>query len=132
MAWIAPTPDRYAGKVVGNGHCVAYVQLAAEAPRTAAWRAGARVRDAADADLPAGLVIATFDPNGRYGNHTDGRSHAAILISRASDGLLVWDQWIGHPVAQRVIRYRGGASDAVNDGDQYHIATDETAGAAAA
>ena len=74
------------------------------------------------ADCAPGTCIATFDADGRYGNHTDGRSHAAILIAEHSDGLLVADQWIAdkrHPVAERVIRFRGGQGNAVNDGDQF-------------
>ncbi len=119
MTWIAEHPDDFAGRVIGDGHCVAYVQAATGAPRTAEWRRGAPVRHAPLIDT--GTAIATFDPSGRYGNHTDGRSHAAILIARHDDGLLVWDQWLGQPVHQRVIRYRAGQGNAVNDGDAYHV-----------
>jgi hypothetical protein len=68
-----------------------------------------------------GTAIATFDPNGRYGNHSDGRSHAAVLIAENSDGLLVIDQWIGQPPQQRIIRYRDGDGDAANDGDRFYV-----------
>jgi hypothetical protein len=70
-----------------------------------------------------GTAIATFSKAGRYENATDGRSHAAILIAVNSDGLLVWDQWVSQPVAQRVIRYRGGTDPkgAVNDGDAFYV-----------
>jgi hypothetical protein len=128
MTWSAAHPDDYAGRVVGNGHCVPFVQAAAGAPRTAEWRRGVHVRFAS-ADL-SGIAIATFDADGRYGNHRDGRSHAAILIGRRDDGLLVWDQWLGQPVHQRLIRYRAGQGDPVNDGDFYHViatAADATA-----
>jgi hypothetical protein len=67
------------------------------------------------------IAVATFDPNGRYGNHTDGRSHAAIFTSAQSDGLNVIDQWVGQPVHKRLIRFKDGEGDAVNDGDQYFV-----------
>jgi hypothetical protein len=70
-----------------------------------------------------GTAIATFNPDGKYGNHTDGRSHAAILVSVNSDGLLVYDQWLNQPVAQRTIRYRGltNSKNATNDGDAFYV-----------
>lgn len=128
--FLAKKPEAYAGKVVGSGHCVAFVQEAARAPQTSAWRAGVPVRSTAM--LPAGVAIATFDPNGRYGSHLDGRSHAAILTAVLADGLNVWDQWRGRAVAQRVIRFRGGQGDAVNDGDAYRVIETEPTGAYAA
>jgi hypothetical protein len=120
--WVAVSPGVFFGKVVGRGQCVAFVRASSDAPHVSQWRRGESVRTAGE--LPKGQAIATFDEDGRYGNHTDGRSHAAILIARHADGLLVWDQWVGHPVQQRVIRYRGGQGDAVNDGDRYHVITD--------
>jgi hypothetical protein len=121
MTPIAAGPERFLLQVVGDGHCVAFVRAASGAPHTSAWRRGESVRTTAD--VPKGAAIATFDPDGRYGNHTDGRSHAAILIARHDGGLLVLDQWLRHPVQQRVIRYRGGQGDAVNDGDRFHVVT---------
>jgi hypothetical protein len=53
-------------------------------------------------------VIATFDTSGQYGNHTDGRSHTAILLAEISAGLLVVDQWVWKRCQQRIIRWRGG------------------------
>jgi hypothetical protein len=114
--FIAEAPSIYSGQVIGNGHCVAFVRHAATAPHTSQWRRGAKVRGYSAAP---GLAIATFDADGRYGNHIDGSSHAAILIAVMSDGLSVWDQWEGHPVARRVIRFKGGVGPAVNDGDRY-------------
>lgn len=117
--FVAEAPSIYSGQVIGDGHCVAFVRHAAEAPHTSQWRGGAKVRGHPAA--PRGVAIATFDADGRYGNHLDGRSHAAILIAVMSDGLSVWDQWRGHPVAQRVIRFKGGIGSAVNDGDRFCI-----------
>lgn len=118
MSYTAKFPEQYAGTVVANGQCVRYVQVCANVPHTSRWSPGPQVRDN---DVAEGTAIATFDPDGTYGNHTDGRSHAAILINQVEDGLLVWDQWVGHPVAQRVIRFRGGAGRRVNDGDQFSV-----------
>lgn len=74
-----------------------------------------------ETDCAPGTAIATFDPNSKYGNHTDGRSHTAILISNNSDGLLVADQWKGQTTHERVIRFKGGSGDPVNDGDQFYV-----------
>ena len=118
MSWIAKTPEAYQGQAVGSGHCVAFVQAAAVAPHTSQWRRGAKVRGGS---VATGTAIATFDPSDRYGNHTDGRSHACILVAEEAGGLRVWDQWTGHPVQQRVIRWRGGQGTANNDGDGFCV-----------
>jgi hypothetical protein len=87
---------------------------------TSTWRRGPKVRTDLSPLLP-GLIIATFDGE-RYGNHTDGRSHAAVLVSFGPGGsLVVLDQWRGQVVHQRVIRPKGGQGLAVNDADQYHV-----------
>lgn len=106
------------GKVVGNGHCVPFVQAAARVPHTSRWRKGEPVRGAT---LIFGTAIATFGPDGRYTNATDGSAHAAILHVVAQDSLLVVDQWVGHPVAKRVIPFRAGAGKPANDGDQFYV-----------
>lgn len=106
------------GEVLGNGHCVAFVREVTGLPQSAQWRRGDPVRGSGCA---SGTIIATFDADGTYGNHTDGRSHAAILLAEHSDGLLVADQWIGQPVHQRTIRYRNGNGYAANDGDRYCV-----------
>jgi hypothetical protein len=118
LTHVADNPERYAGTVVSTGHCVPFCREASGAPHTSLWRAGAKVRGG---NIPAGTAIATFSPAGRYENDTTGRSHAAILIAENSDGLLVWDCWLGQPVQQRVIRFRGGTGDPVNDGDAFHV-----------
>jgi hypothetical protein len=119
MAFVSSRHDQHMGKVIGTGHCVPFVREVTGAPITTQWRRGAKVRD--NPDLAIGTAIATFDPNGLYGNHVDGRSHAAVLIAVRDNGLLVVDQWVGQSVHQRVIRFRDGSGDAVNDGDQYHV-----------
>jgi len=118
--WVATAPESYAGRTVGSGHCVAFVQQCSGIGHTSSWHRGGKVRDGAW--LP-GTVIATFDSEGAYENHPSGRSHAAILIAVQSDGLLVWDQWINHPVAQRVIWFRGAGDpeNKSNDGDHFYV-----------
>jgi hypothetical protein len=118
MPHLAHGHERHIGRPVGTGHCVALVRECSGLPATAAWRRGVPVRGG---NCAPGTAIATFDPDGRYGNHMDLRSHAAILLSENSDGLLVCDQWVGQPCQQRVIRFRGGTGDAANDGDAFHV-----------
>jgi hypothetical protein len=119
MTYAAISPHLHEGRVVDDGQCVAFVRRVCNAPHTSQWRKGAHVRSGGD--LPSLVAIATFDPNGRYGNHTDGRSHCAVLIERRSDGLLCWDQWLNQPVHKRLIRYRGGSGPAANDGDAFYV-----------
>jgi hypothetical protein len=78
------------------------------------------VRDA-NPPIPRYTAIATFGANGKYTNRTDGTAHAAVFISQAADGLRVYDAWVGQPIHQRTIRFRGGQGRAVNDGDQFHV-----------
>ena len=115
--WIATQPQSYIGRVVGNGECVHFVQVAAGAPHTSAWRRGELVRGSG---TEFGTVIATFGADGLYANAIDGSSHAAVLVAEQPDGLLVWDQWSGRPVAQRVIRFKQGGM-ACDDGDRFYI-----------
>lgn len=118
MSYVASSPEQYAGTVVGDGQCVAFVRAASGAPATSAWSQGAQVRGAS---IVQGTVIATFDADGTYGNHTDGTSHAAIYISQDATGLQVWDQWVGQSVHQRPIFFRGGSGRPVNDGDAFYV-----------
>ena len=114
-----PDLTKHYGKVVDNGHCVRFAQAVVPGvPHTSHWRRGAKVRGG---DIPPGAVIATFDASGRYANAVDGSSHAAILLDELEDGLLVADQWVGQPVHERVIKYRGGSGLAVNDGDLFYV-----------
>jgi hypothetical protein len=65
-----------------------------------------------------------FDADGRYGNHTDGSSHAAIYLAQDVSGLQVLDQWKGstvQPVHERSIRFKNGVGAKVNDGDQFYV-----------
>lgn len=117
MQLLAAVPNRYVGKAVGNGHCVALVREIAPAPPTSQWRRGVPAKGSG---LAAGTLIATFDGEGRYTNASDGSSHAAVFLGETEDGLLVIDQWKGRPVQRRLIRWRGGQGAAVDDGDRFH------------
>ena len=116
MQWEAKNPGSFAGKVVGSGQCVDYVRQATGAPHTSNWKKGDQTRSI----WPSGLAIATFDTNDKYANAIDGSSHTAILISVLIEGLRVWDQWVGHPVAQRTIRFKSGVGLPCDDGDRYY------------
>lgn len=107
---------RHIGHVVGDGHCVALVREVCGLPPTAHWRAGGPALEA-----EPGTPIATFNADGRYGNHTSGASHAAILLEATGFGLRVIDQWIGHPVAERLIRFRDGKGPPADDADRYSV-----------
>ena len=121
MSYIAKSPETYDGQVVGTGHCVPFVQAASGAPPTSRWTKGELVKG--NLKVVAGTAIATFSDQGKYTNSMDGTSHGAIYVSQDAVGILVWDQWLGQPVHQRVIRFRGGAGGAkpVNDGDCFYV-----------
>jgi hypothetical protein len=77
--YVADNPRQWiSSKQVGNGECVALVQRATGAPTTDKWQAGALVQG--NTSLPPGTAIAVFDADGKYGNHTDNTSHAALLL----------------------------------------------------
>jgi hypothetical protein len=125
MPFVAKHPETYVGQVVGEGpnrgQCVAFVRAAANVPQTSMWIEGAQVWD--HDSLTPGTAVATFDGNGCYGNKTDGSSHAAIFMEHdaTTGGFWAYDQWIGHPVARRLIRAKGGAGQAVDDADAYAV-----------
>lgn len=118
MSWIGKHIKSYMGKVVSNGQCVRFVQVCGGLPHTSRWRKGARVRGLAQ--IQTGTAAATFDPTGRYGNHTDGRSHACFIMTVTHEGILAIDQWRGQPVHQRLIRFREGGKP-VNNANSYSI-----------
>ncbi len=118
--YVAVRPEDFLGKSVGNGQCVAFVQKASRAPLTKDWKRGDLVKG--NAMVAKGTAIATFDPNGRYGNHTDGSSHAAIYMGQDGKGLNVLDQFVvpqNHPVQPRTIRF--GGNPAANDGEAFFV-----------
>ena len=92
MAYVASNPRAYLNTSIGSGQCVALVQAATGAPLTRFWTPGPPVKGSTD--LAVGTAIASFDPDGRYGNHTDHRSHAAIYMGQNEHGIEVIDQWV--------------------------------------
>ena len=125
MTCRADFPSRYYGVSVGSGQCVAFVQRCTDAPLTKLWKRGQQVKGA---DIPVGTAIATFDPDGTYGNHEDGTSHAAIYVAQDDHGIVVWDQWAGQPVHLRMIRFAGVDAPGVhpaNNGDYFYIVETE-------
>jgi hypothetical protein len=119
MSHVAAQPCGYLDRSHGNGHCVALVRHAGQLPATSAWRRGRAVHDGRH---DYGTAIATFNADGRYGNHSDGRSHAALYLSHHEDGsLLVLDQWSGQPAHIRTIRNRRGEGRACDDASRYYV-----------
>lgn len=116
MAFIAPDPEKYNGKIVDDGQCVAFVKEASGAPQTSLWKEGEQVRGA---NIPTGTAIATFI-DGVYPSHAHG-NHASIYVSQNDEGLVVWDQWVGQPVHKRTIHFKGGVGSPSNDGDAFSV-----------
>jgi hypothetical protein len=124
---VAVKPEQHVGAVVGTGHCVPYVQAVAKVGHTSSWRRGELVLHG---EVLPGTVIATFGPDGRYANATDGSSHAAIYLDETPRGALrVIDQWVGWACAERVIRDKAGVGPAADDASRYYVV--ETAAAEA-
>jgi hypothetical protein len=117
--YVAARPEAFEGRVVGSGHCVDFVQAAAGAPLTAAWREGADVRG--NPDIARGTAIATFEADGTYTNESG--NHAAIYLYQDDRGIWVYDQWQGQPVARRLIRFEGGSAwgSKSNDGSRFAV-----------
>jgi hypothetical protein len=119
--YIAARPEAFEGRVIGAGHCVDFVKVAADPPRTAAWREGAEVRG--NQHIARGTAIATFDPDGRY--TSESGNHAAIYLYQDDRGIWVYDQWRGQPVHKRLIRFEGGSGakwgSKSNDGRRFAV-----------
>lgn len=113
---VCKNPASYAGQQVGDGHCVSLIKLCANAPNTNFWRPGEKVQGRHQ--LAPGTVIATFK-NKRYPNRSG--YHAAIYIGQDEQGIWVWDQWLGMPVHQRLIRYRKDQASASNSAQDYRV-----------
>jgi hypothetical protein len=112
-------------KLVGDGQCVSLIHAVTVAPGASVWHQGEHV--AGSKGILPGTIIATFDSNGRYGNHTDGTSHAAIYIGQTPSGIIVIDQWKGHGARpdhvpqQRTIHIDGQSRMAVDKGINYYV-----------
>jgi hypothetical protein len=114
-----------AGGYVGDTQqCVSLVKATAGLGPTSSWSKGSTDITTWSPNQP----IAVFDGNGRYGNHTDGSSHAAIFLGIAQTGqharftgkpaIRVYDQWAGHPASERII-YSNPSRAVVNNASNY-------------
>ncbi|CAF4242701.1 unnamed protein product [Rotaria socialis] len=98
--------DQFGGQC---GQCVSFVKVCTGDQRaTWQWKQGAKVRNA---PISYGTGIATFR-NGQYSGH------AAIYVGQNSNGIQVWDQWVGHLVSSRTIRWNGNGIS--NNGDSFY------------
>lgn len=115
---ICHAAHQYAGKVVGDGHCVSLIKQCSDAPNTVDWRPGKQVLKQPAGAISPGTIIATFE-NGRYPSRSG--YHAAIYISHNQYGIWVWDQWLGMPVHKRLIRTRNDKANPSNSAQNYNI-----------
>ncbi len=118
MAYRCDYPEKYEGKVVDDGHCARFIQIACGAGHTTQWVKGEHVQTATY--ISKGTAIATFDKSGKYPTDKMGK-HAAIYISHDQYGIEVWDQWVGQPVHRRKIAYKEGDHYRSNDGDTFYV-----------
>ena len=126
--YVARNPRQWIGhEQVGNGECVALVEKATGAPLDKSWRKGALVQG--NTQLAPGTAIAVFDSNGRYGNHTDGTSHAAIYLRQDAKGIYVIEQWnvrvdgrvVSHwGPAEKLIPFNRPDRNPIGRGESYH------------
>ncbi|MBB6251724.1 BPSL0067 family protein [Nitrospirillum iridis] len=73
--------------------CVSLVRsLTSGLAKSGNWREGEKLTPDVIKTLKPGTVIATFDPNGRYGNRAAG-NHAAIFLSATDEGIWVLEQY---------------------------------------
>src|SRR5262245_42090517 len=120
MPFIASSPDSYEGQVVATGACARFVQQVSTVGHTSTWRPGIQVKNNQDKILKY-TVIANFK-DGIYPNQSGW--HAAIYVSQDATGILVWEQYVGQPVWQRTIRFKGEGK-ASNDGDAFYVVEHE-------
>eukprot|EP01100_Stratorugosa_tubuloviscum_P015133 TRINITY_DN84_c2_g1_i1.p1 TRINITY_DN84_c2_g1~~TRINITY_DN84_c2_g1_i1.p1 ORF type:complete len:125 (-),score=34.37 TRINITY_DN84_c2_g1_i1:244-618(-) len=108
------------GKVYGEqgftpGQCVAFVKQCSGAPQTSRWRKGVQVKYN---NIVSGTAIASF--SGFNGTYSGSKGHAAIFIRKRPEGIVVYDQWVGHPVSERTIFYKGDGNYS-NDADLFFV-----------
>jgi hypothetical protein len=122
MPYLATNARSYEKKSVGDGQCVAFVRTASGAPQHSEWKRGELVKSSNT--IIQGMLIATFDPNGKYGSRKDGTCHAAIFIRKSVTGIVVLDQWITNgrrqPVHERIISF-SGIGRKINNGNEYYV-----------
>lgn len=88
----------------GNTECVELIRQTAGAPHTSRWRAGQKVRDAKQGQIPPYTAIATFVDD-KYPTDDKGR-HAALYLWHTAAEIRVVDQWKAQGEArERSIRF---------------------------
>ncbi|CAG2176957.1 unnamed protein product, partial [Oppiella nova] len=107
-------PSSSKGQYVGESHeCVALVKAKCSNMRnfpTYNWVRGRNVKDNCNS-ITRYTAVATFvAPGNKY------KGHAAIFESCDSDGVWVWDQWVGQPTHRRQMRFGNTAHWPSNDG----------------
>lgn len=127
--YIANDPMSFLGHgPVGDGECVALVKRATGAPQTRFWHAGETVEHHA---VPPHAAAATFGADGRYGNHTDGTSHAVIILETTPKGFWALEQYnikdpsgrILHSVSPQKYFYAFGNTKgtSIQNGSNYRV-----------
>lgn len=121
-------PSSHVGHWVGrNQECAALVQTtchrAGGAPigLTSSWKRGVHVKDNC-ATIPKFTAIATFlGPNHSY-DEPHLHQHTAIFVKCETEGIRVYDQWNGTPIAYRVIHWTHGSSPQYTGDNFYTVA----------
>ncbi len=110
----------------GNAECVEFIRQSLDAPHTAKWREGEKIRKLTpgEPDLVArGTAIAAF-VNGEYPQAGSTGKHAAIYLGQNAEGIQVLDQWRdkGH-VEKRTIYWAPRRPGLSNDGNAFSVIT---------
>ena len=116
--YLCSATHQHQGQVIGDGHCVSLIKQCSNAPHTSLWLRGSQVLSLKPGSIKEGSIIATFK-NGKYPNKSG--YHAAIYIEHTSNGIWVWDQWVGMPVHKRFIRFRNDNASASNTAQAYSL-----------
>ena len=117
MPFICKNPSKYKSKIVDNGQCVSFVQVAAGVPNTKLWKQGLVVKG--NYGILTGTAIATF-VDGKYPNWAHG-NHAAIYVKQDDIGIWVWEQWKGHPVSYDCIKFNDNSGLLSRNGYAYSV-----------
>jgi hypothetical protein len=119
--------DKMLGKAIGEGklkgQCAVLVQEYAKVGTVDTWKPGDPVGRATP--VAPFAPIATF-VDGTYPNKPKG-NHAAIVLDRTRDGLLVFDQYSGKSAGMREIRFKGGTAAKANQESIQRGETEATA-----
>jgi hypothetical protein len=101
--------ETYVGE---SQECVAVVKALANTGPTGRWKKGEKVKG--NTSIKEGTAIATFRPDGTY------YGHAAIYIRQSHYGINIYDQWVGRPLREREIAFKG-TGYVSNDGEQFYV-----------